>query len=97
VRHARALIPLALTLVALALAACGGDGDGDGDATTSPAPSEAPSGGTTAPSPGQLPPQLVECFAKRGYKVESPADVHSAPPEVAQECFGALHEGGGAP
>jgi hypothetical protein len=93
VRRPRAVVALALVLVALALmlAACGG-GDGGGT-TTTPAPSKAPSGGD-APSQGGLPPELVECYEKRGYKIESPADIHSAPPRVVQECFGALHQGG---
>jgi hypothetical protein len=97
VRRVGALTAVALTVVALALmlAACGG-GD-DGEASTSPAPSEAPNESTTPQNPGGLPPELVECFADKGFDVESPADVHSAPPEVVQECFAALHGGGGAP
>jgi hypothetical protein len=97
VRRPRAVIAVALALVALALilAACGGDDDEE--ATTSPAPSEAPSGGAEPPSPGALPPELVKCYAKRGYKIESPGDIHSAPPRVVQECFRALHQGGGSP
>ena len=96
-RRPRALIALALALVALALllAACGGGDDEDG--TTSPAPTEAPSGGATPPSPGALPPELVECFADQGFEIESQTEIHSAPPEVVQACFGALHQGGGAP
>ncbi len=95
-RRPRAVIAGALALVALALllAACGG-GDEE-EATTTPAPTEAPSRGSTSPSPGGLPPELVECYADRGYRIESPADIHSAPPQVVQECFGALH-GGGSP
>jgi predicted small secreted protein len=101
VRRYRAVIAVTLALVALALllAACGGgDGDGDGDeASTNPSPTEAPSQRATPPSPSALPQELVECYADKGYKIESPADIHSAPPEVVQECFGALHQGGGAP
>jgi hypothetical protein len=97
VRRPRALIALVLALVTLTLVltACGG-GD-DEEATTEPAPSEDPSGGDTSPSPSALPPELLECFAKRGYTIESPAEIHSAPPEVVQRCFGALHQGGAAP
>jgi hypothetical protein len=97
VRRPRAVIALALGLVALALmlAACGGD---DGETTTSPAPSdgvEAPSDGAAPPSPGALPPELVECFTDQGFDIESPTEIHSAPQRVVQECFGALHQGGG--
>jgi hypothetical protein len=97
VRRPRAVIAVALVLVALALmlAACGGSDDEE--PTTSPAPSEAPSGEAAPPSPGALPPELLECFADKGYEIESPAEIHSAPPQVVQECFGALHQGGGAP
>jgi len=97
VRRLRAIVAIAVTLLALALmlAACGGDDDGEGD--RSPAPSEAPSESTTPPTPGGLPPEVVECYADKGYDVESPADIHAAPPEVVQECFQSLHGGGGAP
>jgi hypothetical protein len=88
VRRAAAAVAFVVALIA---AGCGG-GD-DKEATTTPAPSEAPA----APSSGALPQQLVDCYAKRGYKVESPADIHSAPPQVVQECFGELHRGGAAP
>jgi len=102
VRRPRAFIALALALVALALvlAACGG-GDDEENKEATPPPSEAPlgdGGGSTAPpSPGALPPELLECFADKGYEIVSPAELHSAPPQVVQECFGALHQGGGAP
>lgn len=92
-RCPRALIALALALVALALvlAACGGGGDEE--TTTAPAPAvEAPSGGATPPSDlGALPPGFVECMADEGYDIESQADIHSAPQEVLQACFGASH------
>lgn len=95
----RARISVAATLVALTMtvAACGGD-DGE-EATTSPAPAvEAPSGGATPPAdPGSLPPEFVECMADQGYEVKSSADIHSAPPQVLQTCFGSLHGDGGAP
>ena len=97
-RRPRAVSAIALALVALALmlAACGG-GDDDEEATTSPAPTEAPSEGAAPPSPGALPPELVECMADQGFDIESPTEIHSAPQQVVQECFGALHQGGGAP
>jgi hypothetical protein len=97
VRRLRAVVAVALALVALSLMLAACSGDDDGEATTNPAPSEAPSGGATPPSPSALPPELVECFADKGFDVESPAGIHSAPPQVVQECFGALHQGGGAP
>jgi hypothetical protein len=100
VRRPRALMAVAPALVGLALAACGG-GDDEKDKKASPPASESPSGGAgggaTPPGPSALPPGLAECYAKKGYKLESPADIHSAPPQVVQECFQALHQGSGAP
>jgi hypothetical protein len=79
--------------------ACVGDDEENKEAT--PPASESPprddSGSTTPPSPNALPPELLECFAERGYAIESPTEIHSAPPQVVQECFGVLHQGGGAP
>jgi hypothetical protein len=99
VRRLRGLVAVASVLLALALvlAACGG-GDQE-ETTTSPAPSPgvAPPGGDGTPSPGALPPALVQCFADRGFPLESPTEIHSAPPQVVQACFGLLHQGGGAP
>jgi hypothetical protein len=74
-----------LVALALTLAACGGDDD------------DAPSGGTTPPSPGALPPELLDCFADEGFDIESPNVIHTAPPQVVEECFDALHQGGGWP
>jgi hypothetical protein len=82
---------LALTALALTLGACGGDDD---EATTmSTAPSAgAPSGGTRPSGDlGALPPGFVECMRQQGYEITSSADIHSAPPEVLQACFGATH------
>ena len=87
-RRLRTLIAGALTLAALTLAACGGD---DAETTTSPAPSESSAG---APSPNdlsQLPPEFIACMADQGYEVESPEDIHAAPPQVLQACFGSGH------
>jgi ABC-type glycerol-3-phosphate transport system substrate-binding protein len=85
----------AALVVALMLAACGG-GD-DEEATTSPAPSGTPSEGPAPASPGALPPEFVQCMAEQGFPIESPSEVHSAPQQVLQACFGALHGGGGVP
>jgi hypothetical protein len=99
VRRPRAVIALALALVALALtlAACSG-GDDEESKDANPPASEAPRGdggaSTAPPSPGGLPPELFECFADKGYELESPTEIHSAPPQVVQECFGTLHQGG---
>lgn len=86
-----AVVPLALVALALVLAACGGDGE---EPATSPAPSEAPSEGTAPSSPGALPPGIEECLAERGVELESPADLHSAPPQAVEACFESLHSGG---
>ena len=98
-RRPRAVIAIGLALVAIVvvgIAVASGGGDDD-QPTTSPAPLEAPNETVTPPSAGALPAQLLECFADKGFAIESPAEIHSAPPQVVQECFGALHEGGGAP
>jgi hypothetical protein len=101
-RRPRAVAALAPALVVLALmpAACSG-GDGEENKEATPPASETPrgdGGGSTAPaSPSALPPKLLECFADKGYEIASPAELHSAPPQVVQECFGALHQGGGVP
>jgi hypothetical protein len=99
-RRRRAFVAVALALlVALVLATCGG-GDDNG-AVTGTVPSnepEAPSGSAPPPSAfGGLPPVLVECFADKGFDLESPTGIHSAPPRVVNECFGKLHQGGGFP
>jgi hypothetical protein len=102
-RRPRALLSVALALVVVAaivvvgIAAAGGGGGDDEGTTTTPAPSDAPSEGATPPSPSALPPELVECFADQGFDLQSPTELHSAPPQVVQECFGALHQGGGVP
>jgi hypothetical protein len=92
-------LALALTALTLLLAACAGGDDEENQAN--PPASEAPlgdGGGSTTPqSPGALPPELLECFADKGYEIDSPTRIHSAPPQVVEECFGALHQGGGAP
>jgi hypothetical protein len=92
------LFAIAIVLaLALLVGGCGG-GDGKDDNTTATPPaSETPFGGQgTAPQsdPGQLPPEFVECMVDQGFDIESSADIHSAPPQVLQACFGSLHGGG---
>lgn len=88
------LVTIGAVVSGLALSSCGGDGE---DATTTATP-PAPSGSATPPSDrGGLPPELVQCMSEQGYEVKSSADVHSAPQQVLQACFGSLHQGGGAP
>jgi hypothetical protein len=81
-------ITIGAVAIGLALAGCGG---GDDEASTTPAPRES------APTPGSagaLPPAFVQCMAEQGFDVSSPDDVHAAPTDVLQACFGSLHEGG---
>jgi hypothetical protein len=85
-------------MLALILGACS-DGDDSADkAETAPPPAQAPrddDSGTPPASPGQLPPAFVQCMAEQGFEIQSSGDIHSAPPQVVQACFGALHRGGG--
>jgi hypothetical protein len=93
----RRWVRLAAIVTVLALAAligaCGGGDDGDDSPPAPPPPSEVPFGNRDAPPPSasQLPPEFIECMAKKGYDVASSADIHSAPPQVLQACFGSLH------
>jgi hypothetical protein len=90
-------VALLVALLAIIVGGIALAGGGDDDTTTSPTPSEAPSGGA-APSAGALPPQITECLADQGFDLESPDELHSAvPQDVIEECFNALHQGGGAP
>lgn len=88
----RRLVAIGAVAVGLVLSSCGGD---DEETTTTTAPSsgfQPPSGGATPPSaPGALPPEFVECMDEQGYDVQSSADIHSAPQQVLQVCFGTLH------
>ena len=97
----RPFISTRVTLAALAvlIGACAGDDEGDDKPPATPPPAQAPPGGDGAPRPSasQLPPEFIECMAAEGYEFESSADVHSAPPQVLQKCFGSLHGSGGAP
>jgi hypothetical protein len=86
-------VTIGAMVIGLALSSCGGDGE---KPATSPAPTdtaEAPA--ASAPAPGALPPEFLKCMADRGVDVEQGADIHSAPQQVLEACFGALH--GGAP
>ena len=88
----RRLISATLVAAALATSSCGGEVDKD--AATSPThTTAAPT--ATPDSVSQLPPAFVQCMADRGFTVTSSDDVHSAPPDVLQTCFGTLHGGGG--
>jgi hypothetical protein len=97
----RRLIATIAAVVALAslITACSGGDDGDGNGSAKPPAADAGrgDGGATPPSADQLPPKFTRCMAERGFPIESPDDIHSAPQQVLQACFGALHEGGGAP
>jgi hypothetical protein len=88
-----ALVAIVAT-VAAGIALTGGD---DEARTTNPSSSEAPSGEPAPPTPGGLPPEFVACMAEQGFEIESQADVHSAPPQVLQACFGSFHGRGAAP
>jgi hypothetical protein len=92
-RHRPMAIPLVLALVGLALAfaACGGD---DEDERASPAPSAVGPGEATPPSGAGAVfanPEFVKCMADRGFEIDSPEDIHSAPPDALQACSGSIH------
>lgn len=89
-RRRRAVIALPFVLVALALAACGG-GDDDDATPTTPAPSVEAPRSTPPNNLGSLPSGFVECMADKGYEIASPDDIHAAPPDVLQACFGSSH------
>jgi hypothetical protein len=83
----RRRLAAAVLVSGLLVAGCGGDDDGT---TAEPAPQ--------TPTPSRvsgLPPEFIACMADQGYAIESADDVHAAPQEVLQLCFGALHDGGG--
>jgi len=85
------LVTIGAVVVGLALSGCTGD-DEEKATTSPPPPVEAPSGGATPPSdPGALPPEFIKCMTDQGYEVESSADIHTAPQQVLQRCFGSLH------
>ena len=90
-------IVAALALAAV-IAACSGD-DSDDSPQPKPPAADAPpdSGGATPPSADQLPPEFMKCMADQGFPIESPDQIHSAPRQILQACFGALHGGGDGP
>jgi hypothetical protein len=67
----------------IGLSSCGGDGERE---TARPAP-------TATSTESALPPEFLDCMADNGYDVERDGDIHSAPMELLQRCFGALHGG----
>lgn len=89
----RRRVAAGLASVALGAVGCGG---GDGEApTSSPTPAATPSA-PSAPPPrvSGLPSEFVACMAEQGFAVTSSADIHTAPPQVLQLCFGSLHGDG---
>jgi hypothetical protein len=99
-RRPRAVVavPVALVvLVAIVLAAIAFAGGDDDTTTTNPLPGDATEATPAPGGPSSLPPQFVRCMADQGFTVETPDDIHAAPPQVLQTCFGTLHGGGGAP
>jgi hypothetical protein len=100
VKNARTLIAVSASLVVLAAIVLGGlalagSGDNAIDDGAPRDPVETPTETATPPSgAGGLPPQFVQCMADQGYAIESPDDIHTAPQQVLQACFGSLHGGG---
>jgi hypothetical protein len=97
-----ALVAVIAIVVVGGIAVAGGGGD-DGESSTSPAPAAAPSDGAAPPSvASQLPPGIAECLADQGVDIEG-ANLNeifhsgAVPPEVLNQCFQRLHQGGGAP
>lgn len=85
-------LALAAVMLGLVLSGCSGD---DEDTPTTRVPSggaEAPGEGATPPSDaGALPPEFLRCMAEQGFEVKSSADIHSAPQQALQACFGSIH------
>jgi hypothetical protein len=100
VKNPRTLIAVSAALVVLVAIVLGGLAlaGGGNDTAENPAPRDAvevPTETATPPSgAGGLPPQFVQCMADQGYAIESADDIHTAPPQVLQACFGSLHGGG---
>jgi hypothetical protein len=92
-RRLRAVIAIALALIAVVVglaALAGGDGE---DTTTGPASRRTTTDNATPPNaPGTLPPEFVDCMAEQGFDVDSPDEIHSAPPQALQACLGSLHQ-----
>ena len=96
-KHWRPLAALvAVIALALLIGACSGDDGNDDNSPASPPASAAPpgDGGAAPPSAGQLPPEFMQCMAEQGFPIESPDDVHSAPQQILEACFGSFHGGG---
>jgi hypothetical protein len=101
-RRPPAVVAVPLALVVLVAIVLGGIAVAGGDDETVNPPARdgvpAPTEATPTPSdPSALPPQFVRCMADQGFEVNSPDDIHVAPPQVLQTCFGSLHQGGGTP
>ena len=79
----RLALALAAITIAVPLGACGGDNN---DAARTPTP-------TPTPTPTDLPPEFVKCMEDQGFAVTSSDEIHAAPPDVLQRCFGTLHGG----
>jgi hypothetical protein len=92
-RRPRAVIAVALTLIAVVvgvIALAGGDSE---DTTTSPASRRTTTeDATPRNAAGTLPPEFVDCMAEQGYEVDSPDEIHSAPPQALQACLASLHQ-----
>ena len=93
-RWPRLRVTVAVVALALVLAACSGDDAEDKPRATPPASdAQRGGGGGTPGDAGQLPPKFMECMADQGFPIKSLDEVHSAPQQVLQTCFGALHGG----
>ncbi len=90
----RTIIAAALVPVVLGSTACGHERR---DHPPPESGSEQRGPGTGQQGSGALPEELLECFADKGYDIESSAEIHSAPPQVVQACFESLHQGGASP
>ncbi len=93
-RRCRTVLAIALVPVALGFAACGHE-----RREHEPPDPGGQQGGPRSGEQGSgaLPEPLLECFADKGYDIESSAEIHSAPPEVVQACFESFHQGGASP
>jgi hypothetical protein len=91
-----------IAIVVVGIAVAGGGGD-DGESSTSPPPAAAPGDGAAPPGASQLPPGFAECLADQGVDIPEGASLNeifhggAVPPEVVNQCFERLHQGGGAP
>jgi hypothetical protein len=106
-RRTAILVAMALVaviaMVVVGIAVAGGGGD-DGESSTSAAPAAAPSDAAAPPGvASQLPPGFAECLADQGVAIPEGAGLNevfhggAVPPEVLNQCFQRLHQGGGTP